>query len=228
MALVIVNPSPKPRARKARSKSATPAQTKATSKGVAAMAKRRSPAQQRAFKRMISANPHRKRRRVHNPAPRRAVSRRRHHNPSPVHHRRRYRNPSGGPDMLKELMSTDGLIAVASIAAWPTVGGLVMTQFFPTMSGYTKYATQAGIGIALGYLLHKFVHKEAGKMVALVSAGNGIAQMIQVYQGTLQGYERLGGRVLPNGMVQMAGYAPMGRNDGNLNGLAKEPGMVYV
>jgi hypothetical protein len=229
MSLVIVNPSPKRRAKKAKRKPATPAPKKAAPKGVKMAKRRMTPARRRAFRKMIAANPHRRRRRVHNPAPRRAI-RRRYHNPSPVRHRRRYRNPGGG-NMIKELMSADGMIMIATIAAWPTVGGLLMTQFLPTQSGYAKYAIQAGIGVGLGFLVHKFVHKEAGKMLALVSIGNGIAQEILVYQGLLTGYQQLGyagpgSRVGPHGFTQLAGYARMGLNDGNLNGVPREPGRV--
>jgi hypothetical protein len=229
MSLVIVNPSPKRKAtRKAKRKTTTPAPKKAKRKGVTMAKRHRSPAQRRAFAKMISHNPHRKRRRRYasNPAPRRAVRRRR-YNPAPLRHYRRRRNPSGGGgDMFKELMSADGAIMIAAIAGWPTVGGLVMNQFLPSMTGYTKYATQAGIGVGLGWLIHRFAHKQAGKMVALTALGNGVAQLIQVYQGTLQGYQTLGARVTPGGFRTMAGYVPMGRNNGNLNGVPREPGLV--
>ena len=150
--------------------------------------RRRSAAQKRAFHRMISANPRRRRRRlVANPV--RHVRRRRtiHRNPAPVRRyagRRRHRNPSGG--FLSELFDKQGLMLLGAIVATPTIMSEGQSMIFPNATGYYQAGIQGLIGVGLGYGAYKFLDKQVGVVMAAVGIGTAVAQLVNGYNaGTL-------------------------------------------
>lgn len=220
--------------------------------------KRRSPAQRRAFARMISRNPYHRRRRRRNPSalspvmfnPRRVTHRRRVRR-NPVRHyayRRRHRNPGS---FLSTLMSTEGLMGVAAVVATPTLMEYASTNLFPSVTGMYDALAQTGVGLALSWVVYKFLDKQVGQVVGLVAVGTGVAQAISVYTNptgaTVSGMgarrrlgaARLGTRTNAQGYITMSGYVPSsGNNNGNMNGYAtmkaamrpaapREPGVYY-
>ena len=217
MSLLVINPTPSRRKRATRTTKAKP--KTAVSKGVTTMAKRRrSAAQVAATRRMLAAN-----RRHRNPSSRKATTRRRvRRNPSSVSYRRRIRrNPStvgSNKGLLGELMSKDGLMMIAAVMGTPTLTTLAAQYLLPnTLTGTTRTAAKAAIGLGLGWAVHKYVNKKAGMIVALVSAGSAAAELINQYtspslpgapgsvaasQATAQGYMRG-----YKGMQSLSGYA---------------------
>lgn len=240
MPLVIVNPSKNPAAPKARRKART-------RKGATmATRKRRSPAQRRAFARMISRNPYHRRRRRRNPPVtvlanprRRRVSRRVvHHNPIRRYaHRRRHRNPSEG--VIGSLMSMQGLMGIAAVVGTPTLMTYGMSALFPSTTGIYNAAGQAVIGVAAAYVVGKFLDKQTGTIVGMVALGTALASAIadiqagtpNVMAGPAMPTRRLGTRTLgtrtnAQGYITMSGYIPSsGNNDGNMNGYATMMGV---
>lgn len=239
MPLVIVNPSKNPAAPKARRKART-------RKGATmATRKRRSPAQRRAFARMISRNPYHRRRRRRNPPVtvlanprRRRVSRRVvHHNPIRRYaHRRRHRNPSNS--IFGDLMSIQGLLGIGAVVGTPTLASYVMTEMFPTTTGIYNAAGQGIVGLALAWVAGKFFNKELGTVVGMVAVGQAIAvAMTDMQQGVPNvlhgnpmtrrlGTRTLGTRTNAQGYITMSGYVPSsGNNDGNMNGYATMMGV---
>jgi len=180
MPLVIVNPSAtKPR----RKRSATAPQAK---KGVPMAKRRRSAAQKRAFAKMISRNPRRKRRRV-NTNPVRHVTRRRRVTRNPVRHyrrMRRHRNPGGG--FLGSLFDKQGLMLLGAVVATPTIMAEGQSLLFPNATGYYQAGIQGAIGVGLGWAAYKFLDRQVGAMVAAMGIGTAVAELITSYNaGTL-------------------------------------------
>jgi hypothetical protein len=194
MPLVIVNPSTT-KARRRRTATAR----KAT-KGEPMMKRRRSPAQKRAFAKMIARNPKRRRRVVHaNPV--RHVSRRRtiRRNPAPFRHRRRHRNPSGD-GFLGNLFDTKGLMLLGAVVATPTIMAEGQSMIAPGATGYFSAGIQGAIGVGLGWVAYKFLDKQVGTMVAAIGVGTAVAQLISGYNAGTLSASKLSGFGFPGNL----------------------------
>jgi len=148
--------------------------------------RRRSPAQKRAFHRMISANPRRRRRRTVHANPVRHVTRRRtvRRNPVSYHHRRRHRNPGNG--FLGELFDKSGLMMVGAVMATPVIMSEGQSMIFPLATGYYQAGIQGAIGLGLGWAAYKFVDKQIGAICAAIGIGTALAQLVNGFNaGTL-------------------------------------------
>ena len=195
------------------------------------MAKRhRSAAQKAATKRMLAARKHR------NPshhAPRKAKRRRAavrvHRNPA----RRRSGGGGLGANLFGELMSKEGLMMIAGVALTPTLTELAIGYAMPTATGYTRIGVKAALGLAIGYAVHRFVSKKAGLMVALVSAGTGVAEAIKQYQaptatvkGYMSGYQMAD--TLQDSYSNQENHLgnPYELNDGGMGYMSPDPGTV--
>ena len=164
--------------------------------------KRRSPAQRRAFARMISRNPYHKRRSRRNPAPllaanprRRRVYRRRtvhHYRPARYAHRRRRRNPSNS-DFIGSDPLDQGMMGIAAVVGTPTLMQLRhSTNLFPNTTGIYDAAAQAAVGVAAAYVVSKFLDKQTGQIVAMVAIGTGVASGDRRHPGrNAQRHERV-------------------------------------
>ena len=205
MSLIVVNPTHrKPKAKK-----------KAILKEKNPMAKkRRSAAQKAAFSRMLAG-----RKRHRNPAPkrRRRVTR------NPSHSRKVYsrrRNPShGSGSLMNELLSKDGMMMIAAVVGTPTLTELAVSYLMPTASGTTRSLVKAGLGAGIAYGVYRFVSKKAGVIVALVSVGSAVSDLINSYMNT--------GTSSISASSVVKGYLPKatGNGMGSLRGYS-EPGMV--
>jgi len=184
--------------------------------------KRRSAAQVAATRRMLAAN-----RRHKNPSParrRKATRRRTVHRAAPVSYRRRrvHRNPSVGSKggMLGELMSKDGLMMIAAVAATPTLMELAAAYVLPkTLTGTTRIAAKTALGLGLGWAVHKYVSKKAGMVVALVSVGWAAASVVEAYMsptgltgggGSGIAAPKVVGSYIRSGANSMGGYQSLG------------------
>ena len=211
MSLIVVNPTHrKPKAKK-----------KAILKGKKIMAKkRRSPAQMAAFRKMIAGRkrhrnpsaPHKRRRRVYsNPTHRKVYSRR--------------RNPStGGGSLVNELLSKDGLLMVAAVVGTPTLTELAVSYLMPTASGTTRSLVKAGLGAGIAYGVYRFVSKKAGVIVALVSVGSAVSDLINAYMSP--GSSSIAAPSVVKGYLPRAA----GNGMGGMRGLRgySEPGVVLI
>jgi hypothetical protein len=173
---------------------------------------------------MLAAN-----RRHKNPTSRKATSRRRvRRNPAPVSYRRRIRrNPStGGGSMLNELMSKDGLMMVAAVIGTPTITTLAAAYLLPTSlqgNNVQSTAAKAAIGLGLGWAVHKYVNKKAGMIVALVSAGSAVAEVINIY--SKPSLPPAPGSVAAS--AKAAGGYMRGYASPSLSGYAADPGVRF-
>jgi len=148
--------------------------------------------------------------RDHNPGP--VVHRRRrrvHRNPVVTSHRRRrvHRNPSQmftSKGIFAELMTAEGLMMIAAVAATPTITSLAVNAFAPSLTGYQRAGAKAAVGLGLGFATYKFVNKKAGLVAAVAALGIAAAECYNFYSK--------GGTV--------AGYATPSFNGGNLHGYA--------
>jgi hypothetical protein len=136
---------------------------------------------------MITANPHRRRRRrvVSNPI--RHVRRRRtvHMNPHRSYrHARRHRNPGGG--FLSSLFDKQGLMLLGAVVATPTIMSEGQSMLAPSATGYYQAGIQGAIGVGLGWAAYKFLDRQVGVVMAAVGIGTAVAQLINGYNaGTL-------------------------------------------
>lgn len=182
--------------------------------------RRRSAAQRAATARMLAAKRHR------NPSPRRhhtyhrrAVRR----NPTPFRSYRRRRNPSGGNGLFDQLLTKEGMLSIAAIAATPTVCELGVTYLMPSATGMTRSLVKAAIGAGLAWGVYKFASQKAGVTVGMVSVGTLLSEAYANYMGssslpsatTTQGYIQ---RTTTAARPTMKGYGYPSR----------EPGLVYL
>lgn len=211
--------------------------------------KRRSPAQMRAFRKMVSRNPYRHRRRRRNPGipalvanPRRhRLVRRRRLARNPVHHYRRMRRRRN-PGLLSGMITKQSLFGIAAVVGTPTLMELAASQFFPNTTGLYSYGLQALVGLGLAWGVSKFVDKEVGQIVGMVAVGTAVASTIanmtsanpapnalSFTTGAMPlrrlGTQALGTRTNAQGQLTMSGYVPSsGNNNGNMNGYASMMG----
>ena len=198
MSLIVVNPTHKPKARKA-----------ATKKGPNMARKHRSPAQKAATRRMLAAN--RRHKNPSAPKRRRRVVR---HASRKVYTRRR--NPSvGSGSLVNELLSKEGMLMVAAVVGTPTLTELAVTYIMPTASGTTRSVVKAALGAGIAYGVYRYVSKKAGVIVALVSVGSAVSDMINAYMLPSTS------SIAASKVVQ--GYLPQGH--GNSMGGYSEPGV---
>lgn len=199
MSLIVVNPTHKPKARKA-----------ATKKGPNMARKRRSPAQKAATRRMLAAN--RRHKNPSAPKRRRRVVR---HASRKVYTRRR-RNPSvGSGSLMNELLSKEGMLMVAAVVGTPTLTELAVTYIMPTASGTTRSVVKAALGAGIAYGVYRYVSKKAGVIVALVSVGSAVSDLINAYMLPSTS------SIAASNVVK--GYLPQGH--GNALGGYSEPGV---
>lgn len=124
----------------------------------------------------------------------------RHRNPGPVVHRRRrrvhrnpvvsrarrrvHRNPSQmftTKGIFGELMTAEGLMMVAAVAATPTLTSLAVNQFAPSLTGYSRSAAKAAVGLGIGLGVYQFVNKKAGLVAAVAALGIAAAECYNIY-----------------------------------------------
>lgn len=174
--IIYANPSTRPI--KAKTTTRTRRRRAASKKGHTMARKHRTPAQNRATRRMLAANRSRKRHRNPSAAPRKAT-RRRHHNPSHAPRRRRYRNPSSagfGRGILGELASKDGLMLLGSAALAPTLVDMAAGYIVPVQyqSGWTGLLAKAAIAGAAVYVLDRYAKQRKAAIGFAAGAGGSL------------------------------------------------------
>jgi hypothetical protein len=194
MQLVYANPRPATRKKKPRSA----AQKAAFKKMLAARKTKTNPTRRR---RAASQEPPMARRKrkattrrrrtttTVNPRKRRYSARARyamkHRRVNPRHHyKRRHRNPSatGSGSLLKEFMSKDGLIMIAAGVAGATIPVMVQARLMPSLTGYTKTAARAAVGLAGAWLAGKYVSRKAGLAFGVVALASSVSEIINTWQ----------------------------------------------
>lgn len=158
------------------------------------MAKRhRSAAQKAATKRMLAANPHRRRKTHRNPVAKKVTHRRRasvRRNPVSYRRRRTHRNPSlfSGGGVLGELLSVKGAVMIGAAFAAPMAATYLQNLIMPTATGWTKVGLKAAIVLAGAFAIDKFVKQ---RPAALAFGLTGIASVgsdvMNIVQGVVQG-----------------------------------------
>lgn len=150
------------------------------------MATHRSPAQNRATKRLVALNRSRKKHRNPSHAPRKAKSRRRHVYSNPTtHRRRRHRNPSIGGfsrGILGDLASKDGLMLLGAAAVAPVVVNAIADYIVPAQynNGWTGLLARAAITAGVVYVVDKFGKQR--KAAIGFAAGAGGTLLLQAYK----------------------------------------------
>jgi hypothetical protein len=121
------------------------------------------------------------RRRRHTVSRKRYAAARR--NPSHRFTRRR-RNPSssGSGSLLKEFLSKEGLILIASGVAGATLPVMVQARLLPNLTGYTKTAARAAVGLAGAWLAGKYISRKAGMAFGVVALASSVSEIINTWQ----------------------------------------------
>lgn len=181
--LIYANPSTKPTKRKRKAGATATKAHKARKKGAQPMAKRRSPAQRAATRKMLAANRSRKRHR--NPSPRKARARRRYSHAAPARRRRVHRNPGGfSRGILGEFASMDGLMLLGAAAVAPTVVEAASDMVVPIQyrAGWTGLLAKALIAAAGTWALYKYVNRKAGIGFAAGAGGSLIGTAYRTFR----------------------------------------------
>lgn len=111
---------------------------------------------------------------------------------------------------------------IAAVVGTPTLTELAVQYIMPTASGTTKSLVKAGLGFGIAYGVYRFVNKKAGLVVALVSTGSAVSDLINAYMSP-----SIGNTSAAAAPAVVKGYTQRSQGVG-MRGYASEPGLVRM